>query len=101
MGSESNRSRRYREEFKRGAVALVRSSGKTVTEVARETGVSAEGLRNRVKQDTIDRGPGALGELTSTEREELRRVVRSDGSAGGYAGGPAAKHTLLALETAA
>ncbi|MEV6860423.1 methylated-DNA--[protein]-cysteine S-methyltransferase [Streptosporangium subroseum] len=29
------------------------------------------------------------------------RVVRSDGSAGGYAGGPEAKHTLLTLEAAA
>ncbi|MFB8315133.1 transposase, partial [Streptomyces sp. NPDC055961] len=44
--------------FKRDAVALVRSSGKTVTEVAQEIGVSAEGLRNWVKQDTIDRGHG-------------------------------------------
>ncbi|MFE3906619.1 transposase, partial [Streptomyces sp. NPDC059153] len=37
-------------------VALVHSFGKTVTEVARDIGVSAEGLRNWVKQDTIDRG---------------------------------------------
>ncbi|GAB3169435.1 transposase [Streptomyces incanus] len=58
MGRKSNRSRRYTEEFERDAVALVRSSGKTVTEVAREIGGSAEGLRNRVKQDTIDRGQG-------------------------------------------
>ena len=29
------------------------------------------------------------------------RVVRSDGSAGGYVGGPEAKHALLTLETAA
>ena len=29
------------------------------------------------------------------------RVVRSDGSTGGYAGGPEAKHTLLTLEAAA
>ncbi|MGW1093347.1 transposase [Streptomyces sp. NPDC002596] len=78
MGSKSNRSRRYTEEFKRDAVALVRSSGKTVTEVAREIGVSAEGLRNWVKQDTIDRGQGAPGELTSAEREELRRLRRQN-----------------------
>ncbi|PWI05479.1 hypothetical protein DIZ27_39205 [Streptomyces sp. NWU339] len=78
MGSRSNRSRRYREEFQRDAVALVRSSGKTVTEVARETGVSAEGLRNRVEQDTIDRGQGAPGELTSAEREEVRRPRRQN-----------------------
>ncbi|GGM24699.1 hypothetical protein GCM10010129_81460 [Streptomyces fumigatiscleroticus] len=60
------------------AVALVRSSGKTVTEVAREIGVSAEGLRNWVKQDTIDRGQGAPGELTSAEREELGRLRRQN-----------------------
>ncbi|MFJ3508563.1 transposase [Streptomyces luteogriseus] len=35
-------SRRYSEEFKRDAVALVCSCGRTVTEVAREIGVSAE-----------------------------------------------------------
>lgn len=44
------------EEFKRDAVALVRSSGKTVPDVSRKIGVSAEGLRNWVKQDTIDCG---------------------------------------------
>ncbi|GAA2975117.1 transposase [Streptomyces enissocaesilis] len=51
MGSKSNRSRRYSEEFKRDAVALVRSSGRTVTEVALEIGVSAEGLRNWIRQE--------------------------------------------------
>ncbi|MGW5202828.1 transposase [Streptomyces spiralis] len=78
MGSKSNRSRRYTEEFKRDAVALVQSSGKTVTEVAREIGVSAEGLRNRVKQDRIDRGQGAPGELTTAERAELRQLRRQN-----------------------
>jgi transposase len=57
-----------------GAVALVRSSGKAVTEVAREIGVSAEGLRNWVKQDRIDRGLGTPGKLTTVGREELRRL---------------------------
>ncbi|MER6565146.1 transposase [Streptomyces sp. NPDC001093] len=76
MGSKSNRSRRYTEEFKRDAVALVHSSGKTVTEVARQLGVSAEGLRNWVKQVAIDRGQGTPGELTTAEREELRRLRR-------------------------
>ncbi len=74
MGSKSNRSKRYSEEFKRGAVALVRSSDRTVTEVARDLGVSAEGLRNWVRQDQADRGQGAPGELTTAEREELRRL---------------------------
>ncbi|MEU3246290.1 MULTISPECIES: transposase [unclassified Streptomyces] len=76
MGSKSNRSRQYTEEVKRDAVALVHSSGKTVTEVARRPGVCAEGLRNWVKQDATDRGQGAPGELTTAEREELRRLRR-------------------------
>ncbi|MET9469504.1 transposase [Streptomyces sp. NPDC006544] len=43
MSKKSNTSKRYTAEFKRDAVALVHSSGKTVTEVARDIGVSAEG----------------------------------------------------------
>ncbi|WP_413810701.1 transposase [Streptomyces sp. OE57] len=43
MGSQY--SKRYAEEFKRDAIALVRSSSKTVTEVARDLGVSPESLR--------------------------------------------------------
>lgn len=76
MGSKSNHSRQYPEEFKRDADALVHSSGKAVTEVARQLGVSAEGLRNWVNQDAIDRGQGAPVELTTAEREELRRLRR-------------------------
>ncbi|MFD5234648.1 transposase [Streptomyces qaidamensis] len=76
MGSKSNRSRRYTEEFKRDEVALVRSSGKTVTEVARQLGVSAEGLRNWVKQDEIDRGQGAPGELTTAASRGAYGVPR-------------------------
>lgn len=78
MSSKSNTSKRYTPEFKRDAVALARSSDRTVTEVARELGVSAEGLRNWVKQDAVDRGQGAPGELTSSEKEELNRLRRQN-----------------------
>ncbi|MGW7201798.1 hypothetical protein [Streptomyces chryseus] len=46
--------------------------------MAREIGISAEGLQNWAKQDTIGRGQGAPGELTSAEREELRRLRRQN-----------------------
>ncbi|MET8537064.1 transposase, partial [Streptomyces sp. NPDC005065] len=72
-------SKRYTAEFKRDAVALALSSDKTVTEVARDLGVSPEGLRGWVKQAKVDRGEGPAGTLTSAEREELaqlRRTVR-------------------------
>jgi transposase len=70
--------KRYSKEFKRDAVALARSSSKTVTEVARDLGVSPEGLRSWVKQDQVDRGEGAPGALTSAEHEELRRLRRQN-----------------------
>ena len=68
--------KRYSPEFKRDAVELVRSSGRGVTEVARELGVSPEGLRGWVKQARIDAGQNSGGELTSAEREELRELRR-------------------------
>jgi transposase len=77
VGTNSNMSKRYSEEFRRDAVALVASSpDRTVTQIARELGVSPEGLRNWVNRDTADRGRGKPGELTSTEREELVRLRR-------------------------
>lgn len=68
VSRKSNTSKRYTAEFKRDAVALAHSSGKTVTEVARQIGVSPEGLRNWVNQDEADRGQGAMGALTSDEK---------------------------------
>ncbi|WP_031511398.1 transposase [Streptomyces megasporus] len=76
--SKNNRSRRYTEEFKRDAVELALASDKTVTEVARDLGVSAEGLRGWVKQAKADRGQGRPGELTSAERDELKRLRRQN-----------------------
>ncbi|MEU1212598.1 transposase [Streptomyces sp. NPDC005791] len=72
-------SKRCTAEFERDAVALALSSDKAVTEVARDLGVSPEGLRGWVKQVKTDRGEGSAGALASAEREELvglRRKVR-------------------------
>ncbi|WP_413754923.1 transposase [Streptomyces sp. MMBL 11-3] len=68
----------YTEEFKRDAIALVDSSGKTVTAVARELGISSESLRGWYRQAKADRGDGAPGELTTAEREELKRLRRQN-----------------------
>jgi transposase len=69
-------SKRYTAEFKRDAIALVRSSPhRNVTEIARELGVSPEGLRGWVKS-ADDRGLVPAGALTSDERDELRRLRR-------------------------
>ncbi|MFE2448745.1 transposase [Streptomyces sp. NPDC059426] len=47
----SNYTKRYTAEFKRDAVALVDSTGRTVTEVARELGVSPECGQHRPRRD--------------------------------------------------
>ncbi|MEV7525089.1 transposase [Streptomyces sp. NPDC091371] len=64
---------RYLEEFKRDAVELVRSSGRTVNSVAKELGVNSESLRQWVRRaESMARGGGDV--LTPSEREELKRL---------------------------
>lgn len=67
MGSSNNRPKRYSEEFRRDAIALVDSTSRTVTEVARDLGVSPESLRGWYKQARAARGAGRPGELSSEE----------------------------------
>jgi transposase len=74
----SKYTKRYTEEFKRDAIALVDSSGKTVTATARELGISSESLRGWYRQAKADQGEGRPGELTTQEREELRRLRRQN-----------------------
>ncbi|MBX7555154.1 transposase [Streptomyces sp. tea 10] len=76
MGSQYTK--RYTEEFKRDAIALVDSSGKTVTAIARELGISSESLRGWYRQAKADQGEGRPDELTTQEREELRRLRRQN-----------------------
>jgi transposase len=64
----------YPIEFRREAVALLKSSGKTVPQLASELGVSPQSLRNWSRQIDVDEGKAAG--LTSDEREELRRLRR-------------------------
>ncbi|WP_435192357.1 transposase [Streptomyces sp. bgisy126] len=72
MGSKYTK--RYTEEFKRDAIALVDSTDKAVTAVARDLGISSESLRGWYRQAERDRGEGRPGELTIAEREELKRL---------------------------
>ena len=74
MPRGSNFKKPYPPEFRREAVALYRSSGRLLREIASDLGVSSESLRIWVKQSAIDAGkqPG----LTSEERAELRELRR-------------------------
>ena len=64
----------YPLEFRREAVALLKSSGKTVPQLAGELGISPQSLRNWARQLDVD--DGKADGLTSDEREELRRLRR-------------------------
>jgi transposase len=64
----------YPMEFRREAVALLRSSGKTVPQLAGELGVSPQSLRNWARQLAVD--DGRAEGLSSAERDELRRLRR-------------------------
>jgi transposase len=68
--------RRFTPQQKAQAVEIVRTSGKSVTEVARDLDLTASALGAWVKQAEIDAGNGPAGALTTNEREELAELRR-------------------------
>ena len=66
----------YTLEFRLEAVRLLRSSDRSVPQLARELGVSPQSLRNWSTQVAVDEGK-AEG-LSSSGREELRRLRREN-----------------------
>jgi transposase len=66
----------YPAEFRAEAVRLARSSEKSIPVLAADLGVSSEALRHWLRQADADEGRGQPGDLTTDEREELRRLRR-------------------------
>lgn len=70
---------KYPPEFRREAVELVRTSGRTVIDVARSLGITDSTLHNWLKADREARerqaDPDALSE---SERQELARLRREN-----------------------
>ena len=68
--------RPYPPEFRAEAVRLARGSDKSSPVLAADLGVSAEALRHWLRQADADAGRGQPGELTTDERDALRRLRR-------------------------
>ncbi|MGB3412107.1 MAG: transposase [Microthrixaceae bacterium] len=68
--------RKFTDEFKRDAVALVIDEDRTVVDVARSLGVGEGTLGNWVRQARIDRGERAG--VSTSEREELVKLRREN-----------------------
>jgi transposase len=66
----------YASEFRRRIVELARA-GRSLEDLAREFEVSANSIRNWVRQADLDEGRREDG-LTTAEREELRRLRREN-----------------------
>lgn len=69
--------RKYDEDFKQGAVALVVETGKPIAQVARELGVNEGTLGNWCAKARAASGEGN-GELSESERAELARLRKEN-----------------------
>ena len=69
--------RKFDQDFKQGAVRIVRETGKPIAQVARELGINEGTLGNWCAQDRRQRGVSG-GPLDEDERAELVRLRREN-----------------------
>jgi transposase len=68
--------RQFTDEFREGAVRIVRETGRPIAQVARELGINAGTLGNWVAKDRAGRGDRP--QLSEDERVELARLRREN-----------------------
>jgi transposase len=68
--------RKFDQDFKEGAVRLVRETGKPIAQIARDLGVNEGTLGNWVNADKRRRAGD--GQLSEDERAELARLRREN-----------------------
>ncbi len=67
---------KYRPEFRESAVAMVRDTGKSIAQVARDLGINDGTLGNWVNADRRRRGEQREDQVSESERAELARLRR-------------------------
>ena len=68
--------RHFTNQYKAEVVQLVRASGKSIGQVAREMDLTETAVRAWVRQAEVDRRRDPNGQLTSDEKAELTRLRR-------------------------
>ena len=74
---EKRKRREYTEEFKKEAVALVRT-GMTVTAAAKDLGIPSSSLATWRRQADVDDGKGPAGALSTEEKAELKQLRKEN-----------------------
>ena len=69
--------RKFDQDFREGAVRIVRETGKPIAQVARDLGINEGTLGNWIGRDRQARA-GGNGALTEDERVELLRLRREN-----------------------
>ncbi len=67
---------KYRPEFRESAVAMVRDTGKSIAQVARDLGINDGTLGSWVNADRRRRGEQREDQVSESERAELARLRR-------------------------
>ena len=75
---QRKRRRRYTKEFKSEVVEYANNSTLPISQIAKEFGISDTCLHRWKHQETIDAGKGKPNQLTTNEKEELRRLRREN-----------------------
>jgi len=79
MSTMARRERRkYTPEYRAEAVRQVNRGDRPLSQVARDLGINMHTLWDWVNQAKVDAGGGEVGELTTTEREELKQLRREN-----------------------
>ncbi len=68
--------RKFSDEFKRDAVEIVRSSDRSIAEVARELGIYDSSLGSWVRQDQVNRGE--RDGVSSNDKDRLSELEREN-----------------------
>ncbi len=68
--------RKFSDEFKRDAVEIVRSSDRSIAEVARELGIYDSSLGSWVRQDQVNRGEREG--VSSNDKDRLLELERDN-----------------------